>query len=236
MTSGLRGDVMAGVRGDSNEVGRGQTSLVSLAVAFLLLVAVVGVALALASGALASAQRSPADRHTAAATAERLVGTDSPVTRRQNVLNGSTVRNLSVADVTAAVPSLGSAAFRIELDGTTLAERGDPADGATIRRIVLVATETPRTRTIDPTSDVTLPRRTEQIQFDFENASVETIRINGRIVLHRESGLFGTETVRVTRRETLRLGFDSTASGTLTVTTVPVETRKATLEVTVDVS
>lgn len=225
-----------GLRGDSRETGRGQASLVSLAVAFLLLVAVVGVALTLASGALASAQRSPADRHTAAATAERLVGADSPLTTRQNVLNASAVQNLSVSAVTAAVPSLDGAAFRIELDGTTLVERGDPADGTTTRRIVLVATETPRTRTIDPTSGVTLPRRTGQIRFDFENASVETVRVSGRIVLHRPSGLVGLETVTVTRRETIRLGFDSAANGTLAVRTVPVKTQKSTLEVTVDVS
>lgn len=214
---------------------RGQASLVSLAVAFLLLVAVVGVALALASGALAEAQRAPADRHAAAATAERLVGDDSPLTRRQNVLNGSVVRTLSVERVTTAVPSLDDAAFRVELGETTLVERGDPADGATIRRIVLVATETPRTRQIDPAGRVTLPRRTGRIRFDFENASVETIRVNGRVVLHRDSGLVGTEIVRVTRRETIQLGFDSDANGTLAVTSFPTRTRKATLEVTVDV-
>ena len=64
---------------------------------------------------------------------------------------------------------------------------------------------------------------------------METVRVNGRIVLHQPSGLRGTETVSVSRSETLTVSFDATATGRVTVTAIPERTRKATLEVTVDV-
>ncbi len=109
-----------------------------------------------------------------------------------------------------------------------LAARGDP-NGVTHCRIVTVARTTPRTRHVSRA--VTLPRRTPRIQFDFANASVERVRVNGRVVLARPDGLTGTATVDVSRRATLRVSFEGT--GTVQLTTFPTRTRKTRLEVTV---
>lgn len=215
---------------------RGQASLVAVAVAFLLVVTAVAVALGLASGAFAGAERSAEDRHAASTTAAWFIDSDSSVTRRGNVLNASVVANLTATRVTQLVPVLDSASFRIELGGRTIAERGSPDGGVTIRRIVLLASETPRTRVVNASDGVTLPRRTNRLELGFENASVETVRANGRVLLHRSDGLSGVATVTVTRRETLRVTFGPSATGTVRVRTFPTRTRKATLEVTVDVS
>ncbi|PSQ06734.1 hypothetical protein BRC97_05495 [Halobacteriales archaeon QS_6_71_20] len=185
---------------------RAQANLAALVAALVVLSATVGVTLALADGALAAADRQPGDRR-GAATAERLV---------------------------EVAPPLAGASFRVRVDGEPVVERGDPVDGVTLRRIVLVAATEERTRRTDAGERLTLPRRTDRIRLDFRNASVETVRANGRVVLHRPGGLRGEETVAVSRIETLTLAFDANATGTVTVTSVPERTRKATLEVTVD--
>jgi len=214
--------------------GRGQANLAALVAALVVLSATVGVALALADGALVAADRQPGDRRAAASTAERLTAPDSPLTRRANVLDAAALDAATARTLVELAPPLGGASFRIRLDGESVVERGDPVDGVSVRRIVLVAATEERTRRANASERLTLPRRTDRVRLDFANASVETVRANGRVVLHRPDGLRGTETVAVSRVETLALGFGGNATGTVAVTSVPERTRKARLEVTVD--
>ena len=207
---------------------RGQANLLAVAVAFLLVVGAVGGTLGLAAGAFVNAERPVTDRHAATSATAWLVTADGPLAVRANVLGADAVDSLDAADVVAAVPPLHDRAFRVELDGRVLAARGD-ATGVTHRRLVTVATTTPRTR--DVSRAVTLPRRTDCIRFNFTNASVERVRVNDRVVLARAGGLRGTATVDVSHRATLRVTFEGT--GTVRLTTFPTQTRKARLEVTV---
>ncbi|UIP00362.1 hypothetical protein Hbl1158_03045 [Halobaculum sp. CBA1158] len=213
---------------------RGQTNLAALVAALVVLTATVGVTLALADGALASADRSPEERRTAVTATDRLVAGDSPLTRRASVLDDDAIATATVGTVVEAVPPLADAAFRVRLAGDTVVERGDPTDGTAFRRIVVVASAEERTRTVDAADGVTLPRRTATIRLAFGDATVETVRTNGRVVLHRPGGLRGVETVDVSRAETLTLTFDANATGSVPVTYFPERTHKATLAVIVD--
>ncbi|QZY00443.1 DUF7263 family protein [Halobaculum rubrum] len=213
---------------------RGQANLAALVAALIVLSATVGVTLGLAEGALAGADRQPTDRRAAVASTERLIAADSPVTRRKNVLNASALDTLSPERLVALAPPLTDAAFVVRVDGRPVVERGDPADGVSFRRIVLVSAVEERTLTVAADGAVTLPRRTDSVRLDFAEADVETVRANGRIVLHRPGGLRGARTVSVSRSETLTISFDANATGTVVVTSTPERTRKATLEVRVD--
>lgn len=209
---------------------RGQANLLAVGVAVLLVVGAVGGTLALADAAFAGVDRDPGARHAAVTTAERLVAPDGPVALRANVLDANALARLNATAVTASVPALAGRAFRVELDDTVVVARGDPV-GPTHRRVAVVATTTPRTRSVAATNGTTLPRRTNRIRFDFTDASVTRVRVDGRVVLARPDGLRGTVTVAVSRRATLRVAFAGT--GNVTVRTFPTRTRKARLEVTV---
>lgn len=213
---------------------RGQATLVALAAALVLLTATVGVALALADGALGSAERDVRERRVAVAATDRLVAADASTTRRVNVLDRDAVRTLTATDLDELAPPIRGAAVRVRLDDETLVERGDPTAGTTFRRIVLVAAPTERSLTVNASEGASLPRRTAELRLFFANATVETVRANGRVVLHRPGGLVRTATVAVSRGETVRLTFDDGAHGMVDVTYVPERTRKATLAVTVD--
>ena len=87
---------------------------------------------------------------------------------------------------------------------------------------------------------VTLPRRTPNATLTLSppnGTTVSTVRANGRVVLHDESGIEGTETVDLSRFETATLTFESSdrlPEGSVVVTYYPSRTRKAVLGVTVD--
>lgn len=213
---------------------RGQATLVSLAAALVVLTAAVGVALTLADGALVGAERDARERRAAVAVTERLVAPDAPTTRRANVLDAGAVAALTATDLDDLAPPVKGVAVRVRLDDETIVERGEPSDGTTFRRIVLVASPTERSLTANASEGVTLPRRTARVSLSFGDATVETVRVNGRVVLHRPDGLRGTLPVTVRRGWTVRLTFDANATGTVEVTYVPERTRKAILAVTVD--
>ncbi|MFB6243854.1 MAG: hypothetical protein ABEH80_07120 [Halobaculum sp.] len=219
---------------ESRHHERGQATLVSLTVAVVFLVAGLTVALGAAATAFAGAQRAPVERHAAATAGERLVAADSPLTRRANVLNASAVEELTAERVRQHVPTLAETSFRVRLGDRTVVERGTPRGGVTVRRIVLVARQTPRTREVNATTGITLPRRTGRLRLGFDDATVRRVRVDGRVVLARSDGLRGTATVPVSRLATLRVTFDPAARGTVTVTTFPARTRKRLLVVTVD--
>lgn len=222
---------------------RGQANLPALGVALLVLSAAVGVGLAVADGAFAGATRDPGERRAAVALSERLVSPESPVTRRRNVLNRSAVAALNATVLRERFPVAADAAVRVRLDGEVVVAAGDATGGTTMRRVVLVA-ERQRVQ-VTPAftgenASVTLPRRTHAATIRVEppdGTTVRTVRANDRVVLHDPGGLSGRYRVRLSRLETTTLRFDATgglSEGDVTVTYVPEETTKATLEVTVD--
>lgn len=219
---------------------RGQTNLVAVAIALVILTAVTGVSVVVADDALAGADREPAERRLAVGFSERLVSESGPLTDRANVLNRTRVRGLDGARLARLFPAARGHDVRVSLDGETVARTGDATGGTTVRRVVLLQRRT--AATVEPplrTGSVTLPRRTPRVRLriDPASATVRTVRANGRVVLHDPGGLRGTYTVRVSRFETTRLAFDATGSlgrGDVRVTYYPARTTKAVLEVTAD--
>lgn len=221
--------------------GRGQANLVALGVALLALTAVLGVALVVADGAFAGADRQPGERRLASSLSDRLVAADGPLTTRANVLNASALDGFDGAALAARFPAAEGRAVRVRLDGETLAATGDVTGGSTVRRVVLVEREERVTTT--PTLDrnaVTLPRRTDRVTLHVDpptGSRVTTVRANGRVVAHDPGGLDGNVTVAVSRFETTTLSFDATGSlptGSVDLTYYPSRTIKALLVVTVD--
>jgi hypothetical protein len=220
---------------------RAQTHLPALAVALLLLTTVAGLGIALAEGAFAGAERQPGERRVAVALSDRLVSADGSLTRRANVLNETAVRALTVERLRDRYPVVGDRAVRVRLDGRSLVSAGSTTGGTTIRRIVLVGDRQSRSYEpgFDGTDATTLPRRTDTVRLRIDppnRTAVETVRANGRVVLHNASGLHGTFTVDASRFETTRLRFAANRTlgrGDVRVTYFPLETTKAILEVTV---
>lgn len=207
----------------------------ALAVALVALVSATTLGLVVADGALADAERTPLERRGAVAAADRLVSAERTTTR-PNVVLGSVLRSLGGDDVDELAPPVAGYAVRLRLDEKTLFERGDPTGGTTVSRIVLVAERTTRSRTVtvDDGTTLTLPRRTEAVELEFDSAAdIETVRLNGRVVLHDPDALTGRFTVRTSRYETVTLAFED-GSGRVRITSHPLQTTKATVRVTVD--
>lgn len=219
---------------------RGQANLPALAVALVLLTSTAGLSVALADAAFVGADRDAGDRRVAGALSDRLVAADAPTTRRANVLRDGAL-SLSPAALDRSFPVARGHAIRLEVGDSTVLERGDTTGGATVRRVVLVAR--PQAVSFTPTLDrnaTTIPRRTERVTLTVRptNATVRTVRANGRVVLHDPSGLNGTYDVSVSRFETVGLSFEADrplVPGSVELTYYPTRTTKATLAVTVDV-
>ncbi|WP_254838428.1 DUF7263 family protein [Natronomonas marina] len=209
---------------------RGQANLPALAIALLVVTTTTGLAVVIADGAFASAERSAGERATATAVADRLLAPDSPLTDRANVLNAS---RLTAANVEGVVPS--GAAVRVAVDGRPVYERGNPT-GPTARRLAIVA-ERQAVTLVPPLEfeSVTLPRRSPRATVDIDpSADVRTVRANDRVVLHDPDGVVGSHEVNLSRYETTKLRFEGEASeGEVAVTYYPRRTTKARLEVTV---
>ncbi|GAB7014253.1 hypothetical protein JCM18549_25240 [Halolamina salina] len=213
---------------------RGQANLLSLAVALTALVSATALGLVVADGALAGADREPGERRAAGAAAERLVSADA-TTVRENVLDRETVEALSPSDLDALAPPVANRSVRVRLDGETILERGDPT-GATVERVVLAAERTTRSRSVavGDGDGLTLPRRTDRVELTFgPGSTVETVRANGRVVLHDPGGLAGQFVVEPSRYETVTLTFEG-GTAQVGVESRPLRTEKATLRVTVD--
>jgi hypothetical protein len=223
---------------------RGQANLLAIGLAVLALTAALGLGVFLAEGALDGERRAAGERATAVAVSQRLVAADGPFGERRTVLNASRLAGTDAAELIARYPGLADADFRVTVGDRVVAERGDPTDGTTIRRIVTVRETAPRTLTPALSTDdgpgVTLPRRTDRVRLRIEppaNATVRTVRVDGRVVLHDPSGLNGTHEVSVSWLETLDIsveGEGSLPAGSVAVTYFPATDRKAELEVTVD--
>ncbi|MUV61483.1 hypothetical protein [Halobacterium sp. CBA1126] len=216
---------------------RAQANLPALAIALLLVVASVAATVGLAGSAFAGADTDPAEDRLAASTADRLVAADGPLSVRANVLSEAAVANASER-LEGVLPA--DAAVRVTLDGEPILERGDPAGGATMRRVVLVADAGQRalTPTFESGATVTLPRRTGGATLTFrDGADVTAVRANDRVVLHDEAGLDGAYDVELSRYDTVTLAFateSEPAPGSVTVSYRAETTTKAVLGVTVD--
>lgn len=217
---------------------RAQANLPAVAVALVVLTATTATALVLADGAFASGTREADERRLAVALAERLVAPGAPTTRRANVVNASALAVLDGDRLSEWFPASRGADVRIRVGERTVV---DGAGGTTVRRVVLVSREQSVTRRPPLTGGrTTLPRRTDRVRLAIDPppaVTVETVRANGRVVLHDPSGLAGTYTVDTTRYETVTLAFDADGplpAGSVTVTYFPERTTKARLEVSVD--
>ena len=175
----------------------------------------------------------------AAATAAHLVSADGPLTDRANVLNGSRLDEFDAEALEATAPATDDYAVNVRLGGREVAATGDARGGTTMRRLVLV--ERTESRSIDPESrQLTLPRRATSATVTFTSsggAPVRTMRVNGQVRLHDDSGLRGTFTVPVTPYRTTRIGFQTAgdlSDDSVGLTYETPRTTKATLAVTVD--
>lgn len=225
--------------GEERTRGRGQANLPVLGVALVVLTLVTGTSLALAHGGLESEVRDAEQRRAAVAAADALVSTDAPHATRSNVLRRAAVEALDAQTVERVAPPLADRAYRVSVAGETVVERGDPTGGTTVGRIVLLAERDGRRLTLDLAADeaATLPRRTSEIRLRVETApdtTVETVRLNGRVVLHDPAGVEGTATVDASRYETTTISVEADGeNGTVAATSYPETTEKALLEVTV---
>lgn len=224
-------------------MSRGQTSLPALAIALLVLTVVTALGLAMADGALASAERNAEERRVASSLAERLVASESPLTKRANVVNATRLARLDGTTLRTSFPAAdGSHDVRIRANGATVASTGDVSGGTAFRRLVVV--EADHRRTLQPDlgrqRTVTLPRRTDEVRLDISPptaATVTAVRANDRVVLRNASGLSGQFEVDVSRFETTEFrfqGIGSLPTGSVTIDYPAPETTKTRLVVTVD--
>lgn len=221
---------------------RGQTELVALGVAFVLLTGTVAAGVVLANSALTSAERDALERQTATALSERLVSVDANHTVRENVFANETVDSLNETTLREEYNVPTDADISVSLGSEQIIETGPVTDGTTIERIVLVERQTVEQLhpDFDNSRSVSLPRRTSNVRLTLDppaGTTVEYVYANDRIVLANGSGLVGTFNVSISSYETTTLRFEAAGildEGSATVEYRPPETVKATLRVSVD--
>ncbi|MDS0242115.1 MULTISPECIES: hypothetical protein [unclassified Haloferax] len=228
----------------SRRTTRAQTTLAGLAVALVLVTAVTVGAVAAADRALAGATGDSLEQQRAERAAAALL-TDSPITWSDN---GSDAIDLALANDTnatvlaAAVPPLRDAAFRVRIDGRTVAERGDPSGGATVSRGAVAVTRRNVRGSINLSAETntTLTGRTNRTQLDVDpapNTTVQTIRVGDRVVLHRPGGIEGRRVVGVPSRTDPVIRVETAGSdpyGTVDVSATAFDSTVVRIEVTVD--
>lgn len=221
---------------------RGQTELVALGVAFVLLTGTVVAGVVLANSSLTAAERDALERRTAVTLSERLVSEDATHTARENVLSNGTLASLDESTLRDVYNVPDGADVRVSLDGEPEVETGPTEGGTTVERIVLV--ERRATERLQPDFDnsrtVTLPRRTSNARLTIDpppGTTVERVYANGRVVLSNGSGLVGTFNVTLSSFETTTLRFAAAGvldEGSVRIEYEPPETTKAILRVSVD--
>lgn len=222
---------------------RAQMNLPALAAALLVVTTVAVVSFGMADRAYLSAERDADERRVAVALSERLVEPESQVTARANVLDADEVSDLNASRLQTLFPVVEGDDVAVRLDDRTLAATGDTAGGTTIRRVVLVeqresVTLTPSVSPVEP--KVTLPRRSPEVKIELtppDGTTVTAVRANDRVVLRNASGLEGAFEVQLSRFETATLAFETDGplpTGSVELTYMSTETRKAVLAVTVD--
>ena len=230
----MRTDADVDTTGDD----RAQASLVSLAVALVLLTGATALGLAVAEGALSGADGRPLEHRAASVAADRIVEADT-VTLRPNALDETAIWALSPADVDELAPAATGRPLRVRLGGETVAARGDPDPGATVRRAVVVGSRTSARRTVDDPGNntLTVPSGPAEVRVAVRpgnESSVTAVRADGRVVLYDPAGLDGSATVRVEPAANTTLSFAATGpNATVEASYVETDAEPTTLEVTV---
>lgn len=222
---------------------RAQTELPALGVALLLLTVTLVLGISAAESALVGAERDPIERQTAVGISDRLVGDDTEITARKNVIDADAIGTVDRETLVDQYGLPPEADVRVTLDKETVTEAGSVDGGTTVERIVLI--EEHDTRTIRPrfqgTNAVTLPRRSDSATVSISppaNTTVRSVWANDRVLLANDDGLSGTFDVSLSPLETTQLRFEAIgplASEHVRIEYYPPELRKATLAVTVDV-
>jgi len=219
---------------------RAQSNLVAVVVALVLVTAAIGVALAVAGTPFAEPGPSSVDRTVAADVADAILAPGSPLTRRAAVLDRSALEGLDGETLRTVAGLPADAAVSVAFAGESLVSSGAVTDGATVRRVVTVTTwEWRRLRpAFTNNSTVSLPATPRvRITFNGSGATVETVRVDGRVVLHDPDGLTGTVTLSLPRTDGVTLSFVATESltaGDVRLAVPTVETETGVLVVTVD--
>ena len=213
-----------------------------LVVALVLLTGATVVGVAVADAALAGAASDPLDRHAASSVADRLVAADAPTTVRANALDAAAIADLNASRIDAVASPAEGAALRVTLGNDTLAERGSPAGGATVRRsVVVVSRSGPARETINVSraSVARLPRGVDRATVTVDsgpNTTIRTVRASGRVVLHDPDGLETNATVHLSRYAPtpIRVDAGENATGRVVVTYREPTVESRVLGVTVD--
>lgn len=221
---------------------RAQTELPAVGIAFALLTVVLVLGIGAANTALSAAEQPAVEQQAAVGLSERLTADSASVTTRPNALDPAALENLTTATLESEYGHVPGHDVRIELDGETVVESGNPFGGTTIDRLVVLENRTGRT--LEPAFEnartVTLPRRTPRATVDIDpppGTRVRSVRADGRVLLWNEGGLDGTFELSLSRFGTQTLWFETAgllSEGDVTIRYYPAETRKATLSVTVD--
>ncbi|GAB6860353.1 hypothetical protein ACFR97_09585 [Haloplanus litoreus] len=221
---------------------RGQTNLIALAVALVLLTGATVVGVTLADSALAGADRDPVERHAATAVADRLTAADSRITVRANALNATAVDALNASRLSDLAPPATEGDVRVALDGATIVERGAPGGGTTVRRAVVVRSRSAPITTLvnlSRRSTIRLPRGVGRASVTLSpgpNTTIRSVRANDRVVLSDGAGLNTTATIHLSRfaPTTLRVDAGANATGRAEVTYRRPIVDERVLTVTVD--
>lgn len=221
---------------------RGQTTLPTVGLALVVLVAVGSLVVVAGDAVVDDADRQALDRQAAVALSDRLVEPGGGIADRPNVLNESRLSRLDPVYVTDRLGLAEDRDVRIRLGERELVSSGSPTGGVSFERIVLVERETTTARSprLVPGRGITVPRRVGRAWVELSppaGTTVRGVRADGGVVLHDDDGLDGTFAVNVSRFETTRLTVDAVGplpAGSVTLRFHPPVTRKAILEVTVD--
>lgn len=213
---------------------RGQANLPVVAVALIVLMAVTGMTVAMAEGAVLSAERDADERALAVATANAFVDGDADHTRRANVLDAEALAEIQADGEWPAGAVDDDAAVRISASERVVLERGDPDGGTTVRRLAKLASDEEWIGSVAVGSDEELdvPAGTTALEIE-PDGSIEAVRVDGRVVVDGTHGPEGTTdvTLRPERNATVTASGDH---GRVAVTARRERTEPVVVEVTLD--
>jgi hypothetical protein len=215
---------------------RAQANLLGFAAAVVVVVTVTIAGAALASDALADADRQPAATYAAERLSTHLVAADAAHTRGANTLRADRIANLTLADLDREVPPIRDRPVSVTIGDETIVERGAvdgdtigedaprPTNSVRVERRVRIERDVERTERIDLTERAgrTLPDHTGRVVVRIDTRrtrTVHTLRADGRVVLHDAAGLSGRYIVRVpdVRPLDVDIGSDGDGPGTVTL-------------------
>lgn len=221
---------MAGVRGQSN--------LVALAIALMFVTAAIGVGTTLTATAFPDPE-AERERRIAADTTAALLSEDSPLTRDANVFDAAALLTLDAATLHTVTGLPSDVGVRVQLGSDTVLADGAVTDGTTIRRLIATTTATWERRIPDLDNGSSFPVAAGSVirVGTRSNTTLESVRVDGRLVASAPDGLSTPVTVSVPIRETVRVNVsasDRLTTGAVWVATPRTELRSRVLVVTVD--